>query len=188
MASQGGRVGEMSLWPQGATGWREKLLTRKLTNTRMLAMTLALVGLLWAGVASATDQTFSVQLQVRRSITVNVDRILDFGLVTQGAGLQTVLAADTGHTAGLNATSAKFSIIGEPNTNGLLVSLPSTALTLTSGANTIAVTLTGPSAATVNLDAGGAGGPLYVGGTVTVGALQATGTYTGTGTITVIYP
>ncbi|MBI4084251.1 MAG: DUF4402 domain-containing protein [Candidatus Lambdaproteobacteria bacterium] len=163
-------------------------MIRKRTNTRLVALTLALVGVLWAGAAQATDQAFSVQLQVRRSITVTVDRILDFGLVTQGAGLQTVLAADTGHTAGLNATSAKFSIDGEPNTTGLVVSLPSTALTLSSGANTIAVTLTGPSSGTVNLDGTGLGGPIYVGGTVTVNAGQATGTYTGTGTIRVIYP
>jgi hypothetical protein len=81
--------------------------------------------------------------------------------------------------------AASYNVTGD-TTASYTITLPASAVTITSGANNMTVaSFTSTPATTGTLTAGAQ--TLTVGGTLSVGASQATGAYTGTYTVTVQY-
>ena len=161
-----------------------------MTNRFMKA---ALVGTVAAAAfastgAQAATATATARAQILQQLTVTRVADLDYATIVTGAAASTVIVTPAGARtcgAGLvctgTATAANFSVVG---TIGQVatVSVPA-AVTLTSGANTMASTLVS-STALMTL---AATNNFTVGGTLSVGANQADGAYAGTFTVTVNY-
>ena len=138
--------------------------------------------------AQAATATATARAQILQQLTVTRVADLDYATIVTGAAASTVIVTPAGARtcgAGLvctgTATAANFSVVG---TIGQVatVSVPA-AVTLTSGANTMASTLVS-STALMTL---AATNNFTVGGTLSVGANQADGAYAGTFTVTVNY-
>ena len=152
--------------------------------------------IIFSGVAmaqSSSSVAASASIVIYRGLTITNLRGIDFGKVPAGAGQVSILSTDP--------KAASFQVTGEPDT-GVKVTVPSTKITLTSGKNTLDMSMykpvyntsdnqgTATQASTVN-DFGasiGSKGDLYlwVGGKINVLNIPA-GTYTGTVSVSVSY-
>lgn len=139
--------------------------------------------------AAAATANGTANATVLTPIAITAGNTLEFGAFTGAAGTVTVSTAGARSATGsvvLAPTSGTvrqgtFSVTGSGNST-FAITYPS-AFNITSGANTMSVTVSGP--ATGTLASGSA--TINVGGTVTVAANQAAGSYTGTYTMTVEY-
>lgn len=162
----------------------------KSVKSLMILGTMLVAGSAFAQV-SATDSA-SATATIVPGITLSNTVDLAFGdmLSPAAAGTATVDTAD-GITyggvvgAGGTVTSALFDVTGGAN-KGYDVTLPSAAITISSGANTMTVDTFTSSCASCTLDGTGTGS-FTVGGTLNVGAAQAEGSYAGTFDVTVAY-
>jgi spore coat protein U-like protein len=173
----------------------------------LIAAAAAAVLLSAASAALAGPDTSSVSatgaVKIIRPITVSVSGTLDFGTVVRPAGAGTSdtvtitnaatsptrsLSTNNAAVVGTNFSRPDFSISGEAQQN---YNLQISTLTLTSGTNTIAVTLYPSLAAGTHTLSGtypaAATDHLYVGGSIPVSDSTASGSYTGSFTVTVTY-
>jgi hypothetical protein len=154
---------------------------RKLMK-RYLVLALAL--LLGGGAASAATSSFTVSMVIRQAIAITKVTNLTFGTIElpTASTVYTVAAASTGHTAGVGATAAQFTVTGESGA-------PATAsvagpISIVSGANTLSVT---PTLSASSFTFSATAQTIFVGGSVTVLGTTPTGTYSGNATLTVLY-
>jgi hypothetical protein len=160
---------------------------------------LAAAASLTTGANAATTATAGATAEILSSINIVKDTDLDFGqIAVNGAG---TVKIDTGATpadtcsanlvcAGTK-TRAGFTVTGARNL-GVLVTLPSSAVTLTgSGGGTMSLgsfTSYFPTGTTLTAASGTIGTTtIDVGGTLTVAAGQTTGVYTGSFDVSVAY-
>lgn len=152
--------------------------------SRKFVVIVAVLSMLGGYSVFALDQVFNVLVDIRQPVGITPVSNLDFGIVElPGVATPfTVLAASTGHTAGLNATAAEFTITGESGaTAGFSVVSP---VTISDGTTNLSVTLTLSSATVVLAGTD----TFYVGGVVTIDNNATTGTpYSGSSTLTVLY-
>lgn len=154
----------------------------------LIATLMAVVGAFSGGALAATA-TGTANATVLTPIAISAGTALNFGTLSANAsgGTVTVTAAGARSTTGTVVvtsgafSAASFTVTGTGSST-FAVTYPA-SFNVTSGANNMAVTVTG--AATGTLASGTA--TLPVGGTLTVGAAQAAGSYTGTYTMTVEY-
>ena len=140
--------------------------------------------------SASTSATASAKIITPIAIAKTAD--LNFGDVVTGAttGIVTVTTAGArsssgGATLGNNTgvAASAFAVTGQASET-YAITLPATAVTLSSGSNTMTVdTFTSSLGTTSSIGAG----PLNVGGNLNVGANQATGAYTGTFNVSVNY-
>jgi hypothetical protein len=158
--------------------------TKKVVMAALLA---AFAGLSTQAVAATATGTANAN--VLTPIAITAGQTLEFGAFTGAAGTVTVSTAGARSSTGAvvlaptNGTvrQGTFTVTGSGNST-FGITYPS-AFNITSGANNMSVTVSGP--ATGTLTSGTA--TINVGGTVTVAANQAAGAYTGTYTMTVEY-
>jgi len=143
--------------------------------------------------AATNSATANATAKIISAITVTKNTDLNFGTAVSNVTGGTVAVSNavaatqtcTGVTCtGGGQTSAQFSISGAAATTAV-ITVPTTAITLTSGTNTMTALLSS-SAPTLAL-LGTAADAFQVGGTLTVGTNQATGSYSGTFTVSVAY-
>ena len=169
-------------------------------DTRFYVKGLALVGLaalllcgqsaFAAGSVSATGHasaTIITPLTIAESVQLN------FGTIAPGTNADTLIVSPSGsptigsylQTAGTPAAAAAFTVNGQ-GTLAYAITLPSAAVTLTSGADSMSVdTFVSTPSGSGALAAGTQ--TVNVGATLHVGASQAAGSYTGTYSVTVAY-
>lgn len=108
-------------------------------------------------------------------------------VVMTAAGARSATGGATLFGQASTSNAASFTVSGE-NSATYAITLPSAAVTLTSGVNTMTVgTFTSSPSATGALDVTSGNQTLNVGGTLNVGANQAAGSYTGSFSVTVAY-
>lgn len=138
----------------------------------------------------AATASGTASASVLQPIAITAGQSLEFGAFAGNSAGTVVIdtAGARSATGGVllannNGTyrQGQFSVTGTGNST-FAITYPS-AFNITSGANSMSVTVAGP--ATGTLSSGSA--TINVGGTVTVGANQAAGSYTGTYTMTVEY-
>jgi hypothetical protein len=169
------------------------------TISRLTLTTIAALAL--ASTLSAAQNTATATANAKANIITPITLVqvagadLNFGDVIPGAAIGTVTVSPTsvrtsgggvalGNAAGVGA--AGFTVGGANNAT-YAITLPSTAVTISSGANSMTVTgLTSSPALTGTLSATGSQA-LTVGGTLNVGINQAVGAYSGTFSVTVAY-
>lgn len=144
--------------------------------------------------SAANTATANATAEVIAPIAITKSADLRFGKFAAGATAGTVVIAPAGtrtQSGGVVLSAldaggaASFSVTGD-TTATYTITLPSSAASITSGANTMSVgTFTSSPSATGALTAGAQ--TLTVGGTLSVGVSQATGSYTGTFDVTVQY-
>lgn len=135
---------------------------------------------------SATANAYA---NIQASLSISKTADLNFGNiyspVVAGGGTVAVAANSAGTRTVASGTvvlgtgsgaSAKFTINGLPST-APHIALTSNPITLTSGTNTMTVTLTSSEGGTIALGAGGSA-VLYIGGVLTLAQNQAVGYYT----------
>jgi hypothetical protein len=152
---------------------------------------LAVSTVIFAGAsAQAGSTTGSATATVLPDIQVNQTTGLSFGTLTPGATGGTVAVSSTGTavTGTVQSISAgargAFSVQGGNNAN-YNINLPTSAITISNGTQTMDVALTLPAnSGTLN---GTGNGSFFVDGTLTVAGSQAAGTYNGTYTVNVNY-
>ncbi len=137
----------------------------------------------------AATATGTANATVLTPIAITAGQTLEFGAFTGAAGTVTVSTAGARSSTGsvvlapTNGTvrQGTFSVTGSGSST-FAITYPS-AFNITSGANNMSVTVSGPATGTLS----GGSATINVGGTVTVSANQAAGNYTGTYTMTVEY-
>ena len=143
--------------------------------------------------AMAADATGTANATIAAAITIAQTTQMSFGSVSPSATQAgTVVLAAAGTTtdsnvtrlSGASAAAGTFTVEGA-NSATYAVTLPSTAVTRTSGANSMtATTFTTNATGTLS----GSGSEVFgVGATLNVGAAQASGSYSGNYTVTVNY-
>lgn len=169
-------------------------------STARQALLAAALGACLAAPVQAAQDTASATGTVVTPIAIVAAGNLAFGSFAPGAGGTVTVSTSGVRTAsgpilmtGAAASAARFDISGEASSTYSITH--SGSATLTSGANTMALTkfsdlsaanATAGNPLTGTLDGTGAQS-LYVGGTLAVGAAQASGVYTGTVIATVEY-
>ncbi len=141
--------------------------------------------------AQAATQTATAKVDIIAAVQLAQNDALDFGVVASGAAAGTVDLLPTATTrtcsAGLTcvgtALRGRFTVSGATSGYVVAISVP-TSTTLSSGANTMSLTLT-PSM--TSFTSAGTAQVFYVGGKLSVGASQAAGNYTGTYTVSADY-
>lgn len=165
----------------------------KRTTINLLVAVVTVFGATAAfGQTTATDSA-AATATIIPGITLTNRAGLLFGdmLSPTAAGTVTIDAAGTRTASGVvlaggTIGAAAFDVTGGGN-KGYTVTLPSAAVTLTSGVNTMTVGTFTRNCSSCTLDGAGAGS-FTVGGTLNVGAGQAVGTYSGNFDVTVAYP
>lgn len=155
------------------------------------------IGIAAVAQAQGASASATASAKVIASLTITKTQDLNFGALTSGASAGTaVIDGTTGSrttTGGItavigapNPVPAQFTVTGEP-TKTYTIALPSSAVTITSGANSMTVdTFTSDTASPATLPVGGSM-PIQVGATLHAAANQAPGTYSGNFTVTVLY-
>jgi hypothetical protein len=144
----------------------------------------------FAQVSATATATANIQtsLSISKSVDLNFGNIYSpvngGGTVTLAASSAVTRAASANVVLGTgNGSAAKFQITGLPNTNPH-VSWSLNPITLTSGVNTMSVTLSSSTGGTIALDASG-NATLYIGGVLTLAQNQAVGYYTNNSDLTI---
>lgn len=147
-------------------------------------------GAFGSNAAMAASADAQAKVKIVAPVTLVNKIALDFGTVVSGTAASTVAVdaasartCGTGLTCAGTPTASSFEVGG---TSGeiVVITVPSTAVTLTSGANTMTVTgFTAVSPITL----GATVTTFRVGGTLNVGANQAQGAYTGTFSVSANY-
>ncbi|MBB4612142.1 DUF4402 domain-containing protein [Novosphingobium taihuense] len=172
---------------------------KKLLASAAVAAGLLAGGSAFAQAANTSSATASGSVTIVRPLTITKNSDLAFGRIVRPrtGGTGTVTLANTGNTvvaasgavALASTTSrAQFTVDGEGG-QSVTASIPS-SVNLTSGTNTIAVTLLPDFGSTVTLSgalAAAGSSTLNVGGSFSLPDTQATGAYTGNFTVTVTY-
>ena len=168
------------------------------TISRFALTTLAALTLVSTVNAAGTQNSATTSASAKANIITQISILktvdLNFGDVVPSAAAGTVVVDPTGartSTLGVslgNATgvaAAAFTVGGAPSAT-YTISLPTTPVTINSGANSMTVTnFTSNPSGTGTLSAGTQ--TLNVGGTLNVGINQATGAYAGPFNVTVSY-
>lgn len=164
------------------------------TALRTAAASVAIASLAVSAPAWAVTETANAEAEILAALDVTLDatrNTLDFGSIAESGSGGTVTLTPAGALtcgSGLVCSGAvetpNFGIDGEANA-AVNISLTSSNITLTSGANTMPVALS-TSAATLTLNGTGTG-TFDVGGALTVAANQPVGTYTGSLEVNVVY-
>jgi hypothetical protein len=148
----------------------------------------------------STGLTAAATITVRRSLRTVIDSNLNFGTLvrqTSGASGTVVINNTTGArtTGGTNPPipvvgpafgRTQVTITGEPSTTFAISYVPTGNLIMSSGANTLSVTLTKTNSGNVTMPATGTL-VLGVGGTITVSPTTPYGQYSGTLVVNVAY-
>lgn len=158
----------------------------------LLAVASALV-VSGASGAMAVDATGTASAVIASAITISETSQMSFGTVAASAtqaGSVVLSAAGSASDSNITRLSGATPAAGTFTVNGAnsatyAVTLPSSAVTLTSGANTMSVN-SFTTNATGTLSSGGSE-VFGVGATLSIGANQASGSYTGSYTVTVNY-
>jgi hypothetical protein len=167
------------------------VIEQKARRSRRLAGLAAVAALTLGAEAYAASTTGTANATVIVPITVTAGTALNFGTFAANSGGGTVVITTAGArsatgTVALSATTpgvaGSFTVTGNASSTFAITNPGS--FNVTSGANTMAVNLTGL-AATGTLSSGTA--TILVPGTLTVGASQAAGSYTGSYTMAVEY-
>lgn len=181
------------------------VLDRGIEMKKLLASAAIAAGLLAGGsafaqtAANTSSATASGSVTIVRPLTITKNSDLAFGRIVRPrtGGTGTVTLANTGNSvvaasgavALASTTSrAQFTVDGEGG-QSVTTSIPAT-VTLTSGTNTIPVTLLPDFGSTVTLSgalAAAGSATLNVGGSFSLPDTQASGAYTGNFTVTVTY-
>lgn len=141
-------------------------------------------------VALAATALGTANATVLTPISITAGTALNFGTLAGNASGGSVIITPAGArsttgsvvvTAAASYTAASFTVTGTGSST-FAVTYP-TSFNVTSGVNTMAVSVTGASTGTLS----GGTAALPVGGTLTVAANQAAGSYTGSYTMTVEY-
>jgi hypothetical protein len=170
-------------------------ITQALKASRLPAIALAAVGLSISATAGAEDTaTSSADATIIQAIAVTNDSGLDFGSVVADAttaGTVTMDSAGTRTCTTVTCVSqdagaaAAFSVTGD-SSYSYTITLPSTAVSLSDGTNTMDVdTFTDSKGGSSSLTSGA--DSFTVGATLNVGAGQVANAYTGTFDVTVNY-
>ncbi len=141
--------------------------------------------------AHAATQTATAEVDIIAAVQLAQNDGLDFGVVASSTTAGTVAlptASNTrtcsgGVTCVGTALRGRFTVSNATTGYTVAISVPAST-TLTSGANTMALTLT-PSM--TSYASTGIAQVFFVGGTLSVGANQAAGTYTGTYNVSADY-
>lgn len=161
-----------------------------------IALNKIVVALALAGVVAGTAQAGTVNANARANVLAPLAittgaNALSFGDVSADASAPSTVTIDTAGTATTsgawaanNGTAGDFNVTGGANA-AYNVTLPTAAVTLTSGPNTVSVD-NFVSSATGTLDPLGKES-FKVGATLTLGVDQPAGLYTGTYDVTVAY-
>ena len=167
-----------------------------------LAATVAALAVTAAPATAATgptvvspDKQATATARVVKPLTLKWVRDLDLGtIVLSGAGAWTgavvgvdqagvFTCTDANVTCSGPTKNAEYTITG---TNNQVVTVNASDVTLTSGANSLTLSVDAP--ATVDLGSSGASGtPLDIGGSISVDSTTPDGTYSGTFAVTVNY-
>jgi len=163
---------------------------------KTIALASAAAGLLVLSAVSAeaADATAGAGATVTAPIAISQTAALEFGSVASQAGAAGTVVIDTAGNrssgdvdllSGANPAAGAFAVTGTGNT-AFGVVLPTTPVTLNSGADTISVgSFVSSVGASSALSSGN--GSFTVGASLNLGAAQATGTYSGSYTVTVAY-
>lgn len=143
---------------------------------------------------NAQAATGTANASVITPLTLTESNTLEFGQLSSSATIGTVVIDNAdGRTATGGVTleggtfrSGGWTVAGEPST-AYSITLPSTDVTLTSGANNMTVNTFTDSKSGASTTDGSGGDTFKVGATLNVGLNQASGTYTGTYDVTVAY-
>lgn len=161
----------------------------------MLNKKIALLGAAVAAMvstgANAATQTATAEVDIVAAVQLTQDAGLDFGVVASSAAAGTVTLPTGSNTRTCSAAvtcvgtaqRGQFTVSGATTGYVVAVNVPAST-TLTSGANTIALSLN-PSL--TSFTSTGAAQVFFVGGTLSVAANQAAGTYTGTYAVSADY-
>lgn len=172
---------------------------KKLLASAAVAAGLLAGGNAFAQAANTSSATATGSVTIVRPLTITKNSDLAFGRIVRPrtGGTGTVTLANTGNTVvaasgavALTSTTsrAQFTVDGEGG-QSVTTSIPAT-VNLTSGTNSIAVTLLPDFGNTVTLSgalAAAGSSTLNVGGSFSLPDTQATGAYTGNFTVTVTY-
>lgn len=157
--------------------------------TKSAAAAVVALAAFGSSAAYAADATATATATLVEPVTLSKTADLNFGTVVSGTGASTVQVSNAGaRTCGAGitcagtVTAAQFSVDGA-NGYVLVISVPTSAVSLTSGANSMTANLTPVS----NITLGTGASTFGVGGTLNVGANQAQGVYTGTFTVSANY-
>lgn len=177
------------------------MMDKSKTVARSVKLALLALTAIGAGTqANAASTTATASATVIAPITINSTSNLVFGKISAVATPGTVTISPNGTRSATTVTgagtssAAAFQVNGEPGTAYTIDTSASTA-NLTSGSDTMALTLISDftaSAATSGTQANGTldgtgKQTLYVGGTLAVGANQPAGSYTGSVSVLVTY-
>jgi len=148
-------------------------------------------------VPAASGTHSAARATVRRALSVTKTADLSFGLVgppASGSGTVAIAASNGARTAGggnaprlvpgLSPGRAQFTIAGQ-RSSSVSIDLPA-SISLTSGSDSLAVSLQPTASGSVSLSSGGTYS-IGVGGTLTVPSSAAAGDYTGSFAVTVAY-
>jgi hypothetical protein len=180
--------------------------------SRILTGALLLAGTAAFAQASATASAVPATARIYAPITITVTAYhggtgLSFGDIIPGvaagtlrldpvADARTATGVTTAATSSMAVHAAQFTVGGQANA-AYAITLPTTAVTLTSGGNNMTATLftasvnggatTAATASPAGNTGGGASQAFTVGATLNVGANQVGGDYTGSFNVTVTY-
>lgn len=143
-----------------------------------------LAAVLMSQQAFAANTTGTARQVVTAAIAIANVSDLVFGSAVQGEAAKVVVPGTAE-----NAENGSFNVTGQPS-QAYTITLPTTPINLTNGANTIAVgTFTSFPAAGANGALSGTGSQLLLVGATraALSPTQAVGTYTGTYTVDVVY-
>jgi hypothetical protein len=150
---------------------------------------------LYTSVASAASITADADARVIAALIITQTNGINFGDVVAGAAISTIQVDTSGtpsvtlgdaQLAGGTVLSGAYTLSGQAS-KSYSITLPTLAVNITSGGNTMTVTAFNHNAgAAPALDGAGAGG-FNVGATLNMSAGQAAGTYTGTWPLIVNY-
>jgi hypothetical protein len=159
-----------------------------------LLFTLLVTGAAFAQVGSSATATASAFAKVITPITITKTADLNFGTIISGpAGTVTVSPAGVETASGAsivspnpNVSAAQFNVTGEPST-AYSISLPTSGITISNGAQTMTVDNFISTPTPNGLLSGLGAQSLQVGARLNVLANQAVGNYSGTFSVTVAY-
>ena len=164
-------------------------------NKRLISgLAATVLAAIYSQTAFAADATGNASATVLAPLAISENTAMDFGNVAGDSGSATTVvlttagatsSADGAYAQNGSGAAGVFDVTGA---TGLAydINLPTVAVTLTSGANTMTVdTFTDDTGGTGTL-VGGADS-FNVGATLNIGAAQAAGAYSGTYTVTVNY-
>lgn len=158
-------------------------------------VSLAVISLSSGNAGAADSATANATATVMTPISIAKSADLDFGAFAAGTGGTVVIGTDgsrssTGavvESASDTGNNAEFAVSGQANATYAITLPGDGTVTITSGANSMAVnTFTSDPSGTGTLDGSG-NQALNVGATLVVGSGQAAGSYTGTFDVTVEY-